>query len=69
MISECEILRVGCISGTSCSKLTMSLVNFHLKFQVLISEIIQYFFVKKCEKQKLLSFFQQKIPVYSVTKS
>ena len=48
--------------GPGCSKLTTSLVNVSLKFQTLISEIWQYFLLKKCEKllQKLLSFFQQK---------
>ena len=47
-----------------CSKLTTSLVNVSLKFQTLISEICQYFLLKKCEKllavQKLLSFFSTK---------
>ena len=38
------------ISGASCSKLTTSLVNGSLKFQMLISEISQYFLLKKCEK-------------------
>ena len=58
-------------SGSSCSKLTMSLVNVSLKFQMLISENCQNFLLKKCEKllQKLLSFFQQKISVYLVIKS
>ena len=58
--------------GPSCSKLTTSLVNETLKFQTLISQICQYFLLKKCEKlfavQKLLSFFQQKISVYLVIK-
>ena len=36
--------------GTGCAKLTMSLVNVSLKFQTLISEIRQYFLLKKCEK-------------------
>ena len=52
-------------SGPSCSKLTTSLVNEMLKFEMLIFQICQYFLLKKCEKlfavQKLLSFFQQKI--------
>ena len=39
-----------CHSGPSCSKLTTLLVNISLKFQALISEICQYFFLKKCEK-------------------
>ena len=33
-----------------CSKLTTSLVNDSLKFQTLISQICQYFLLKKCEK-------------------
>ena len=59
--------------GPGCSKLTTSLVNVWLNFQELISQICQYFLLKKCEKlfalQKLLSFFQQKISVYLVIKS
>ena len=55
-------------TGPGCSKLTMSLVNVLLKFQMLISEVCQYFLLRKCEKafslQKLLTFFQQKISVY-----
>ena len=68
------------ISGPSCSKLTKWLVNVLLKFKKLISQICQYFLLKKCEKQapliflqkirsKLLSFFQHKISVYLVIKS
>ena len=37
-------------SRPSCSKLTTSLVNVSLKFQTLISQICQYFLLKKCEK-------------------
>ena len=37
-------------TGPGCSKLTMSLVNVSLKFQMLISEICQHFLLKKCEK-------------------
>ena len=37
-------------SGSGCSKLMMLLVNVSLKFQTLISEIHNYFFVEKCEK-------------------
>ena len=37
-------------SGPGCSKLT-SLVNVLLKFQTLISNICQYFLLKKCEKR------------------
>ena len=50
-------------SGPGCSKLTTSLVNETLKFQMLISQIRQYFLLKKC-----LSFLQQKISVYLVIK-
>ena len=54
---------VGYQPGPGCSKLTRSLVNVSLKFQTLISQIRQYFLLKKYKKllQKLLSFFQQKI--------
>ena len=37
-------------SGPGCSKLTTSLVNDSLKFQTLISQICQYFLLKKCKK-------------------
>ena len=37
-------------TGPGCSKLTTSLVNVSLKFQTLISQICQYFLLKKCEK-------------------
>ena len=42
--------------GPGCLKLKMSLVNISLKFHMLIhvSEICQYFLLKKCEK--LLQF-------------
>ena len=60
-------------TGFGCSKLTMSLVNVSLKFQTLISEICQYFLLKKCEKllhcKSFSFFFQQKISVYLVIKS
>ena len=46
--------------GPGCSKLMTSLVNDSLKFQTLISQICQYFLLKK--------FFQQKISVYLVIK-
>ena len=36
--------------GPGCSKLTTSLVNVSLKFQMLISEVCHYFLLKKCEK-------------------
>ena len=43
-------LHVPCSSGPGCSKLTMSLVNVSLKFQMLLSEIHKYFLFKKCKK-------------------
>ena len=71
--SQCQHMEVCMLPGPSCSKLTKSLVNMSLKFQMLISQIRQYFLLKKCEKtfavQKLLTFFQQKISVYLVIKS
>ena len=36
--------------GPVCSKLTTSLVNVSLKFQMLISQIHLYFLLKKCVK-------------------
>ena len=59
--------------GPGCSKLTTSLVNVSLKFQTIVSQIRQYFLLKKCEK--LFSrfffffFFFQKISVYFLIKS
>ena len=41
-------------SGLGCSKLTTSLVNVSLKFQMLISQIHQYFLLKKCAKASLI---------------
>ena len=69
---KCCILYADWTSGPGCSKLTTSLVNVSLKFEQLISQICQYFLLKKMRKafalQKLLSFFQQKISVYLVIK-
>ena len=51
------------IPGPGCSKLTMSLVNVLLNFQKLISQICQYFLLKKCEKLlqcKSFSYFFNK---------
>ena len=60
-------------SGPGCSKLTTSLVNISLKFQMLISQICQYFLLKKWEKllqwKSFSHFFQQKISLYLVIKS
>ena len=53
-------------SGPGCSKLTTSLVNVSLKFQTLISQICQYFLLKKCEK---LLQCKKNISVYLVIKS
>ena len=36
-------------SGSSCSKLTTSLVNVSLKFQMIVTEIY-HFLLKKCEQ-------------------
>ena len=57
------------IPGPGCSKLTTSLINETLKFQTLISQIFQYFLLKKCKKLLQFLFFQQKISVYLVIKS
>ena len=53
-------------SGPGCSKLTTSLGNVSLKIQTLISQIRQYFLLKKCE---ISHFVQQKISVYLFIKS
>ena len=37
-------------SGPGCSKLTTLLVNVSLKFQMFMSQICQYFLMKKYEK-------------------
>ena len=60
--------------GPSCSKLTTSLAKVLLKFQMLVTEISQYLFLKNVRSfcsavQKPLSFFQQKISVYLVIES
>ena len=52
-------------SGPGCSKLTTSLVNVSLKFQMLISQICQYFLLKKnmrsfCTAKASLIFFNKK---------
>ena len=39
----------SCTPRLGCSKLT-SLINVSLKFRTLISQIRQYFLLKKCEK-------------------
>ena len=55
-------------SGPGGSKLTMSLVNVSLKFQTLISQICQYFLLKKCEKllqcKSFSHFFNKKFNIF-----
>ena len=65
-ISVFEISRINCNSSPGCSKLTTSLVSVSLKFQTLISQICQYFLLKKCEKllQASLIFSTKKINVF-----
>ena len=52
--------------GPDCSKLTTSLVNVSIKFQMLLFQIHQYFLLKKCKKllhckcKSFSHFFQQK---------
>ena len=53
------------------SKLSMLIVNVSLKFQMFISQIRQYFLLKKCEKLwhcKSFSHFSTKISVCLVIK-
>ena len=51
LIKQCGVYSVQfLLPGPGCSKLTMSLVNETLKFQMLIFQISQYFLLKKCEK-------------------
>ena len=57
-----RLVFLGYTPGPGCSKLTMSLVNVSLKFQTLISNICQYFLLKKCEK--LLIFSTKNISVF-----
>ena len=47
----------------------MSLVNVSLKFQTLISQICQYFLLKKCEKVLFLSFFNKKYQCFWIYSS
>ena len=49
-----KVISVISTSGPGCSKLATLLVNVSLNFHKLISQICQYFLLKKCEKQKLL---------------
>ena len=49
-MGEVPICLPECQPGPVCSKQMTSLVNVLLKFQTLISQICQYFLLKKCEK-------------------
>ena len=51
--------------GPGCSKLITSLINVLLKFQMLISDICQYFLLKKCEKLLHSLIFYKKTSYYS----
>ena len=66
---QVEYLKVSKIHGPGCSKLTMTLVNVSLNFQKLISQICQYFWLKKCEKllqcKSFSHFFNKNISVFS----
>ena len=57
-----------CKSGPNCSKLTTSLVNVMLKFQMLVSEICQYFLLKNvrsfCSAKASLIFSTKNISVF-----
>ena len=63
-----KILTPLILSGPGCSKLTTSLVNVSLKFQTLLSEIFQYFLLKKCEKllqcKRFSHFFNKNFSVF-----
>ena len=48
--TEISMLIIICTPGPGCSKLTTSFVNVLLNFQTLLSQICQYFLLKKCEK-------------------
>ena len=70
--SEQQTALIYYMSGSSCSKLTMSLVNVSLKFQTLTFQICQSFLLKKCEKLlqcKSSSHFFKKKSVCLVIKS
>ena len=58
----------ACLPGPGCSKLTTPLVNVSLKFQKLISQICQYFLLKKCEKllhcKSFSHFFNKKFQCF-----
>ena len=64
-----QILLTLCFrSGPCCSKLTASLVNISLEFQMLISDIRRYFLLKKCKEllqcKSFSHFLNKKISVF-----
>ena len=66
LMEELDVFR----SGPGCSKLTTSLVNEPLKFQMLISQIGQYFLLKKhvrsfCNAKASLIFSTKSFSVFS----
>ena len=67
-IEYCFISKADTRSGPGCSKLTTSLVNVSLKFQMLISEICQYFLLKNFETllhcKSFPDFFNKNISVF-----
>ena len=67
-IQDDNVTVIATTTGPSCSKLTMSLVNDSLKFQMAVLQIQLLFFVEKMSEssavQRILTFFQQKIIVY-----
>ena len=58
-------------SGPDCSKIKTLLVNISLKFQMLISEICQYYLLNKCKKllhcQSFSHFFKKKKKILCIT--
>ena len=61
---------ITCFAGPGYSKLTRSLVNETLKFQTIISQICQYFLLKKnersfCSAKASLIFSTKNISVFS----
>ena len=74
LIRANEFIRINTVyegipmSEPGCSKLKTSLVNVWLKFQTLISQICQYFLLKKCEKllqcKNFSHFFNKNISVF-----
>ena len=57
------------VPGPGCSKLTTSLDNVSLNFQKLISQIYQYFWLKKCEKLLHCKSFSQNVRSFCIAKA